>query len=176
MRVRYKCDGCGTIIEFTNTRMMTWKYYKKCPYCKDADIPFCSIPDYPDSLEAIRERAQELGIEDYYFQAINNSIHNLEIRIKIAEKNNWLEEERDKCSVKEFNQYIKNAAIGFEGKFETPAQYEKRIGKKLSDDAAVWVLDNAGNWKLFYYSEIHEGDTVVCANGTEPPDFDPEEL
>jgi CRISPR/Cas system-associated protein Cas10 (large subunit of type III CRISPR-Cas system) len=84
--MRYRCEGCGTIIEFTNTRMMTWKNCKKCLYCKDTN--FYTIPDTPpDRLDAIRKRAEALGMwNDQIEVGINDMFDFYESKMNVREK------------------------------------------------------------------------------------------
>ena len=77
----------------------------------------------------------------------------------------------------------------FEQSYLTPAQYEKRTGKKLSDNAAVWYRyfreqEHAeygwliNSLKIIRDAEPHYGGTLyyVCAQSPEPPpdDYVPE--
>ena len=64
--------------------------------------------------------------------------------------------------------------------FETPAQYEKRTGEKLSDNAAVWQKSVGeekilGEWHINYYGvavevEINDSSLIVITGPEPPPD------
>jgi len=60
--------------------------------------------------------------------------------------------------------------------FETPSQYEKRTGKTLSWESAVWYITEDGDentdWLLdnYGYAKGVEGVyLILCANSPEPP-------
>jgi len=60
--------------------------------------------------------------------------------------------------------------------FETPEQYEKRTGKTLSLESAVWYITEDGDentdWLLdnYGYAKGVEGVYIIlCANSPEPP-------
>ena len=57
--------------------------------------------------------------------------------------------------------------------FETPEQYEKRTGKVLSWEAAVWYqTEGATDWLLDNYGYASGRDDVeiiLCVNSPEPP-------
>jgi len=61
--------------------------------------------------------------------------------------------------------------------FETPAQYEKRTDKKLSNDAAVWFLANSPHayfkWGICRYeSAKRDKDIMIVVQSPEPPPED----
>jgi hypothetical protein len=70
--------------------------------------------------------------------------------------------------------------------YETPAQYEKRTGKKWNGDGAVWCrVSSKGAWFIESYNDAVENmfahdfpeKQIVCAQSSEPPpdDWKPEE-
>ena len=74
--------------------------------------------------------------------------------------------------------YIASAIAALQPRWETPEQREKRTGEKLTDNAAVWVLerdaltDRPLCWTVYNYGDAKFfwlGTPIICATEAEPP-------
>jgi hypothetical protein len=66
--MRYRCNGCGTEFKFTNKLI-----HIECPFCVPVFV-LTPIDTPPDRLDAIRKRAEALGVSEKTINILINGI------------------------------------------------------------------------------------------------------